>query len=162
MTEEARRIARAKIARLSAQYLAQTKPSPILDAARPIYVSPKDAERYLTVRFTNDGIKCTMPYEANPARQIPNPESQRDQTPALGGTDEGETPGVRRTRIRFTGFRVKPLDPDNFAGSCKDLLDGCRHAGLILGDESWRIIFETTQKKVRSFAEEKTLIEIET
>jgi hypothetical protein len=69
---------------------------------------------------------------------------------------------VARTRVRFTGYRVRPLDPDNFAGSVKDLLDGLRHAHLIEGDEPWRIDFETAQKKVKSFKEEKTMIEIET
>jgi hypothetical protein len=42
------------------------------------------------------------------------------------------------------------------------LLDGCRHAGLIPGDEPWRIIYETAQEKVKSYAQERTLIEIET
>ncbi len=100
--------------------------------------------------------------EARDISQIPNTLAQRDEAPALDGADAREAPGIRRTRIRFTGYRVRPLDPDNFAGSVKDLLDGCRHAGLLLGDEPWRIVLETTQKKVRSFAEEKTLIEIET
>jgi hypothetical protein len=54
------------------------------------------------------------------------------------------------------------FDPDNFAGSCKDLLDGCRHAGLIPGDEPWRIIYETAQEQVKSYAQERTLIEIKT
>ncbi len=100
--------------------------------------------------------------EAHDIGQIPYTLAQRDEAPALDGADAGEAPGLRRTRIRFTGYRVRPLDPDNFAGSCKDLLDGLRHAGLILGDEWWRIEFTTRQKKVRSYAEEKTLIEIET
>ncbi len=99
--------------------------------------------------------------EAGDISQIPHTLAQRDEATALDGSDAREAQGIRRTRIRFTGYRVRPLDPDNFAGSIKDLLDGCRHAGLISGDEPWRIILETTQKKVRTFAEEKTLIEIE-
>ncbi len=100
--------------------------------------------------------------EAHDIGQIPNAEPQCDQAPALDSSDEREASGVHRTRICFTLFRARPLDPDNAAASCKDLLDGCRHAGLLQGDEWWRIEFTTRQKKVRSYAEEKTLIEIET
>ncbi len=100
--------------------------------------------------------------EAHDISQIPDPESQRDEAPALDSSDAGEASGLRRTRICFTLFRARPLDPDNAAASCKDLLDGCRHAGLLQGDEWWRIEFTTRQKKVRSYSEEKTLIEIET
>ncbi len=100
--------------------------------------------------------------EAGNIGQIPHAQSQYHEAPALDCADAREASGLRRTRIRFTGYRVRPLDPDNFAGSVKDLLDGCRHAGFISGDEPWRIVLETTQKKVRTFAEEKTLIEIET
>ncbi len=101
-------------------------------------------------------------YEANHHRKIQDSEPQHHKTPALERADEGEKVGNERTRVCFTGFRVKPLDPDNFAGSVKDLLDGLRHAGLILGDEPWRITLETRQEKVKSYAEERTVIEIET
>ncbi len=100
--------------------------------------------------------------EAHDISQIPHTLAQCDEAPALDSTDEGEATGLQRVVIRFTLFRARPLDPDNAAASCKDLLDGCRHAGLLQGDEWWRIEFTTRQKKVRSYAEEKTLIEIET
>ncbi len=99
-------------------------------------------------------------HEANHQREIQDSEPQRDETPALDSADAGETKGVDRVVVRFTGFRVRPLDPDNFAGSVKDLLDGCVRAGLLHGDEWWRIELVTTQKKVRRYTEEKTLIEI--
>ena len=63
-----------------------------------------------------------------------------------------------RIRVRFVGRRVRPLDPDNFAGSVKDALDGLRHVGLIDGDEPWRIVLETEQEKVRHREEEETVI----
>jgi len=94
--------------------------------------------------------------------EIPDSESQHHQTPALDSADAGKTLGLGRTRIRFTGYRVRPLDPDNFAGSVKDLLDGLRHASIIEGDEPWKIILETAQEKVSTYAEERTVIEIET
>lgn len=90
--------------------------------------------------------------------QLQSPKSQRHQAPALGSATKGEKEGIRRTIIRFIGYRVRCLDPDNFAGGCKDLLDGLRHAGLIEGDEPWRIIFETEQQKVAHFYEERTEI----
>jgi hypothetical protein len=93
-------------------------------------------------------------------RPLPNPKPKQNKAAALGATVRGEKKGVRRTRVRFVGYRVKPLDPDNFAGSCKDLLDGLRHAGLISGDEPWRIIFETEQEKVAHYKDERTEIEI--
>jgi hypothetical protein len=101
-------------------------------------------------------------YVAETVRKVPRPESQQNQAPALGGAISGKAESLFRTRVRFTGYRVRPLDPDNFAGGCKDLLDGLRHAQLIPGDEAWRIIFETEQVHVRKFSEERTEIEIQT
>ncbi len=100
-------------------------------------------------------------YEINHQRKIQDSEPQRHKTPALDSANEGETKGVDGAHVRFIGFRVRPLDPDNFAGSCKDLLDGCVHAKLLHGDEWWRITLETKQEKVKSYAEERTVIEIE-
>jgi hypothetical protein len=84
-----------------------------------------------------------------------------DQAPTLGAAVSREVQSVPRVTVRFIGYRCRPLDPDNFAGGCKDLLDGCRHAGLIPGDEPWRINFETRQEKVGHRSQEKTVIEIE-
>ncbi len=92
---------------------------------------------------------------------VPNPKPQPHKASALERANARKTQGFRRARIRFTGYRVRPLDPDNFAGSCKDLLDGLRHAGLIPGDEPWRIIFETAQEQVKTFKEERTVIELD-
>lgn len=92
---------------------------------------------------------------------VSNTELKRDKAPALDRPDAGKKEGVRQATVRFTGYRVRPLDPDNFAGSVKDLLDGLRHAGLLHGDEFWRIRLQTDQVKVRHFKEERTQIEIE-
>lgn len=98
---------------------------------------------------------------ANARAQVPDTEPKRHKAPALDRAVTREEPSVRRTRVRFIGYRVRPLDPDNFAGSVKDCLDGIRHAALISGDEPWRIVLETEQVKVRSYSQEKTVIEIE-
>jgi hypothetical protein len=101
-------------------------------------------------------------HENKPDCKLSNTKPKRDKKAALGGSMEGKAGGVPRTTVRFVGYRVRPLDPDNFAGSVKDLLDGLRHARLIPGDESWRIRLETEQVKVNHFKEEKTTIEITT
>ncbi len=100
-------------------------------------------------------------YEINDHREVSNPVPQHHKTSTLDSADAGKTKGFRRTLVRFTGYRVRPLDPDNFAGSCKDLLDGLRHSQLIHGDEWWRITLQMRQEKVKSYAEERTVIEIE-
>jgi hypothetical protein len=93
--------------------------------------------------------------------QLSRAEPECDQAPALGPAVQREVQSLPRTTVRFIGYRVRPLDPDNFADGCKDLLDGLRHAALIPGDEPWRINFETRQEKVARRSEEKTVIEIE-
>lgn len=101
-----------------------------------------------------------LPNENNPHAQLPNPKPKRHQATALDGAIQGEAEGTQRTVVKFIGYRVRPLDPDNFSGGVKDLLDGLRHAGLLRGDEPWRIKLETEQVKVSTFKEEKTVIEI--
>jgi hypothetical protein len=92
--------------------------------------------------------------------RLQDPEPQRDEAKPLGEAAQGKAESLQRVTVRFVGRRVRPLDPDNFAGSVKDLLDGLRHAGLLLGDEPWRIKLETEQVKVKSYKDEKTIIEI--
>lgn len=99
-------------------------------------------------------------YENRHRGKISNPLPECNQAPALVRPDAGEKESVGRVRVCFRGYRVRPLDPDNFAASVKDCLDYLRHCGLIEGDEPWRITLETTQVKVAHFKEEKTVIEI--
>ena len=99
--------------------------------------------------------------EDHPDRQLPHAVAERHEAPALGATIRGEAAGLCRTRIRFVGYRVQPLDPDNFAGSVKDLLDGLRHAELLLDDNPEHITLETEQVRVAHRKDEKTVIEIE-
>lgn len=101
-------------------------------------------------------------YETAHHSKLSHSESKRNQTPALGGAVSGKAEGVHRIIVRFVGFRTRPLDPDNFAAGCKDLLDGLRHSALIPGDEAWTIDFQTRQEKVSHHWQEKTVIEIET
>ena len=92
--------------------------------------------------------------------ELRDPQPKPHDPPALDGAVEGKEAGLDRTVCRFKGYRVRPLDPDNFAASCKGLLDGLRHAHLISGDEPWRIIFQTEQERVQTLGDERTEIEI--
>ncbi len=91
---------------------------------------------------------------------LPHPESQPDQAPALDAAIPGKEKGMERIGICFRGYRVRPLDPDNFAGSVKDILDALKHAHLLRDDNFWEVRLQTEQVKVKSFEEEKTTIEI--
>lgn len=91
---------------------------------------------------------------------LPDPQPKRDQAKPLVKAIPRETESLPRIVVRFIGRRVQPLDPDNFAGSVKDLLDGLRHAGLIPEDGYQDVRLITEQERVRSFGEEETLIEI--
>lgn len=92
---------------------------------------------------------------------IPDTEPKRHQASALGSTAPRGQESTERARVRFVGHRVRPLDPDNFAGSVKALLDGLRYAAIISGDEPWKIILEAEQVRVRTFKAEKTVIELD-
>ena len=92
---------------------------------------------------------------------LPHPVAERHEAPALGATVQGEAQRLQRTGLRFVGYRVRPLDPDNFAGSVKDLLDGLRHAGLIPDDNPERITLQTEQVLVAHLSDEKTVIELD-
>lgn len=100
-------------------------------------------------------------YETHNRSQLPNAELEPNKATALGATVQGKAKSLSRITVRFTGYRCRPLDPDNFAGSCKDLLDGLVHAGLLHGDEAWRIRLQTEQEKVSAYAQERMLIEID-
>ncbi len=109
--------------------------------------------------LSQDVIKRSM-YANQPCRTLPDPEPQCDQAPALDAAVSGEKDSVGRICVCFIGYRVRPLDPDNFAASVKDLLDGVRHSGLIPGDEAWRIRLQTEQEQVAHFKDERTEITI--
>lgn len=113
-------------------------------------------EREFARRFPN-ASRSTI--KANCAIPDAEPQREHEQT-ALVGEKSRKEECMDRVVVSFKGFRVRPLDPDNFAGSIKGLLDGLRHAHLIRGDEPWRIRLQTEQVKVKSFAEERTEIEI--
>jgi hypothetical protein len=111
-------------------------------------------------RWNQDDLDRFNARKARAGGALPDAQPERHQAPALDAAVPREAKGVQCIVVRFVGYRVQPLDPDNFAGSVKDLLDGLRHAGLVSGDEPWRIRLVTDQEKVAHYAEEKTVIEI--
>lgn len=107
-------------------------------------------------------IETTRGWTKPPAdsRQVPDAKPERDKAPTLDRAVPREGKGVERIRVRFIGYRARPLDPDNFAGSIKNLLDGLRASKLIPDDSPEFITLETEQVKVKSYKEECTVIEI--
>jgi hypothetical protein len=116
--------------------------------------------KLLFPRASQDTIRANTD-EIDPHLRLQNAELERDQAAALGVATERKTKSVQRVTVRFVGYRCRPLDPDNFAGGCKDLLDGLRHAGLLPDDRPEDIIFETEQIKVAHRGEERTQIILE-
>ncbi len=137
---------RAMFARASSDFLAAN--------AVQVNVERSRAQRWPDEEFD---------YETDDCCEIPNSE-QCEQTPALGSEGEGKASGARRPLIGFTLYRVKLLDWEAKYSSVKDLLDGCVTAGLLDGDREDQIDPKSyvRQVKVKSYAEEKTVIIIDT
>jgi hypothetical protein len=93
---------------------------------------------------------------------VPDAKPEPNQVVALDRASPRKEIGVGRPRVRFIGYRARPLDADNFAGSCKDLLDGLVAAGLLESDAPGKVEVFWDQVKVARLSEEKTVIEITT
>jgi Holliday junction resolvase RusA-like endonuclease len=79
------------------------------------------------------------------------------QRKAKGG-DSPPQVNIRRIRVNFTVYSVRPLDWDNYR--LKDLQDCLVLAGFLDGDD-WKILDgKVTSEKAYSKAEEKTVVEI--
>ena len=84
-----------------------------------------------------------------------------DKAPTLERPAPRAASSLGKVAVSFTGRRCRLLDPDNFAASCKDLLDGLKHAGLIPDDTPDHIRLTTQQEKVSGEGQEMTIIEVE-
>ena len=113
------------------------------------------------MRWTQQEYDAYLARRSAPRIKLPAAEPERAQANALDQTVQGKTEGVRRPAVRFTLYRLRLLDRDNYAGSAKDLLDGLRHAALIPGDSEAEIDLEVEQVKVAHRSEQKTVISIE-
>lgn len=91
-------------------------------------------------------------------RGLRDPKSKCVAKNSLGGTTKGKEKSLERVIVCFKGYRTRPLDADNFAGSVKHLLDGLRAAGIIDDDDPTTIELRTEQVKVKHRHEQKTVI----
>lgn len=99
------------------------------------------------------------------SKNIPNPKRLQDakqceQPKALEGDSKREAQFTGRAHVCFTLRRVNLLDVDAKYCSVKDLLDGCRYAGLIRGDTENDITLEVKQERVKHYKDEEVQIEI--
>jgi hypothetical protein len=96
---------------------------------------------------------------------IQNPVIKPDTALALGKAIQQPATHMddpnERIRIHVTGLRVRPIDPDNFAGGCKALIDGIVASGIIARDNWQTIEVSFSQEKVSTWLREGTLVEIE-
>ena len=83
----------------------------------------------------------------------PNPQLQ----PVA--TDAGEAPDAVRRLVRYTLFRVRPIDQENWC--TKHFTDALVLARLIFDDSPRWCLIQTEQVKVRFPSEERTEITIE-
>ncbi len=67
---------------------------------------------------------------------------------------------VARIIVRITDRRVRPCDPDRFAGGLHTLIDGLRKSKLIPEDNPFAIRLELEAEEVSRRKEEGTFIEI--
>lgn len=93
--------------------------------------------------------------------EVHNPKPERHKAAALAGVAKGKEKGVGRIKVSYRLFRVRLLDVDNAPGSTKDCTDGLCRCGLIPGDDPASITLHVEQEKVKTYAEERTEIEIE-
>jgi len=98
--------------------------------------------------------------ETDPIPGIPDTNPKPNEAAALDAAIPRKEKGLGRVEVRYRLCRVRPLDPDNAAGSTKDLTDGLCRCGLIPGDDPTQITLIVEQEKVKSYYFEHTQIEI--
>lgn len=103
----------------------------------------------------------TKEYETHPNPPVSNPSIKRHEAKQQVGSKQGKVSSTHRPHVRFLLRRVRLLDVDAKYASIKDLLDGLQIAGCISGDKEGQITLQVDQEKVGSYAEEKTVIEIQ-
>ena len=100
-------------------------------------------------------------YEDRTPSKIQNAQPLKLPVKLESGSDR-KAPCSGRPHVSFLLRRVKLLDVDAKWGSVKNLLDGLAIAQTIPGDREDQITLEVTQEMVPHYADEETIIEIET
>lgn len=101
----------------------------------------------------------------NFTQEVQNPIGKSDQAVALEQeirqqNSKLDSP-LRSYRVKITGYRVRPIDSDNFLAGCKGLVDGIVASGIIPRDDWKTTKIEGEQLRVKDWADEETLIEID-
>jgi hypothetical protein len=86
----------------------------------------------------------------------PLPELERHPSAGTLATHEGEETDSSRVHLRIVSIRKRLIDPDNV--SAKWLIDCCRYAGIIRGDEHDKITLQIEQRKCGKGESEATQI----
>ena len=104
-------------------------------------------------------------YETRVERGISISQPKPDSTYTLvakarrdSASDEGAD---TRTRVCIKGYRVRCIDPDNYTGGLKALIDCLQLCGLIPDDSYAAIHLETSQTHVTTPGQERTVVTIE-
>lgn len=74
-------------------------------------------------------------------------------------SDQGKTQNSRRCVLRYTSYRCRLLDEDNWC--TKFFTDALRYCGALPDDTPDKVTISVRQKKVAHRSQEKTLIELE-
>jgi len=112
----------------------------------------------LTRRFPNASPAFIKANCFDTAR-LPAGDTQRDQRKPLVRSISGEETSRVRVKIRFRIFAVRPADWDGW--HIKELQDLLIHAGILDGDEWYRVSGEIISEKVSTKTEERTEITVE-
>jgi hypothetical protein len=124
-----------------------------------------DRSKRLNSKETQRRAKISKSYENRVRAGIQKPKSKPDSPNALveatwrnSASNEGSH---TRIRVSIEGQRVSCLDPDNYTGGLKALIDCLQQCGLIPSDSFEAIRLETSQTHVTSPGQERTIVEIE-
>jgi hypothetical protein len=93
-----------------------------------------------------------------PRGLAPSPVVERDPSDGTLAASKVKTADTGRFLVRVTSYRRRLLDEDNL--SEKYFCDCCRYAGLIPDDAPDKTKIEVTQERVKTKAEERTVVEI--
>ena len=121
---------------------------------------PRASGDFLAANPVQVNVERKQPYgETINNGKIPHPFPQSALCNESVAATKGKNRNPERCLVRITSFRCRLTDPDNLCP--KYFIDSLRYAGAIPDDRQEDIILETRQEKVKSYAEEKTVIMIE-
>lgn len=107
-------------------------------------------------RIAPNASKSTINANADCKSQSPEPEHPVCDRPV--GKAKRKKSDPSRDVVSITSYRVRAVDPDNLCG--KYFVDSLRYAGVLHNDREEDIVYQISQKKVATKAQEKTLIQL--